>query len=420
MNKILAKLGPNMNKEWLKTNLQGPTILQLGFYWIILVTLALFIINYPANLPGWRFFGTLICLTCLLILNLVWVKPDPNALQNKRSVHEWTFLIVSAALILATAWLSGQSDVIYLMTMVCAQASFKRGVWPAGLIFGVAYLLVWLGYQIAVKSTINAIIAVESASATGVISVLLLMTLLNRYMRQTRRAEALLTELQAANAALEAVREKEKDLAIAEERVRLARDIHDGLGHHLTVLSIQLQAADKLMERNPQAAAEAIQVCRVETQAALEEVRRSVSVMRQPPVENQPLAESLSHLVQGFRQHAALPASFTCSGAPTDLSPSTRETIYRTAQEGLTNVQKHAVNVKQVSIRLDYEQKVARLCVVDDGQGTAAETDANPAGFGLKGLRERAEALGGTFRSGPRQTGGYEIELCLPSEGSKL
>jgi len=77
-------------------------------------------------------------------------------------------------------------------------------------------------------------------------------------------------------------------LAIAEERMRLARDIHDGLGHHLTVLSIQLQAAEKLVERNPQAAAEALRVSRSEAQAALEEVRHSVGVMRQPPAKASP------------------------------------------------------------------------------------------------------------------------------------
>ena len=76
--------------------------------------------------------------------------------------------------------------------------------------------------------------------------------------RQARRVEGLLKDLQAANAELKAAQQKEKELAIAEERMRMARDIHDGLGHHLTVLSIQLQAADKLVERNPVAAAEAI------------------------------------------------------------------------------------------------------------------------------------------------------------------
>jgi len=78
----------------------------------------------------------------------------------------------------------------------------------------------------------------------------------------------LLKDLQAANAALRAAHQKEKELAIAEERMRLARDIHDGLGHHLTVLSIQLQAAEKLVERNPQAAAEALRVSRSEASGA--------------------------------------------------------------------------------------------------------------------------------------------------------
>jgi signal transduction histidine kinase len=95
-----------------------------------------------------------------------------------------------------------------------------------------------------------------------------------RYAEQKAHAEALLRELQVANAELAAAREREKELAVAGERLRLARDIHDGLGHHLTALNVQLQAAAKLVGRDPDRAASAIAICREEAQAALDEVRR--------------------------------------------------------------------------------------------------------------------------------------------------
>ena len=226
--------------------------------------------------------------------------------------------------------------------------------------------------------------------------------LLDRYSRQTKRAEGLLRELQAANARLEAARQKEKELAIAEERVRLARDIHDGLGHHLTVLSIQLQAADKLVNRNPQAAAEAIQQSRAEAQAALDEVRHSVSMMRQSPAETQPLPEVLSNLVKDFDQRTGLRATFEQTGSPVELSSFTRQTLFRTVQESLTNAYKHGKGVKEICVTLEYLPGSVRLVVRDDGQVAEACPDRQP-GYGLVGLRERVDQLGGMIQSGPRQ-----------------
>jgi signal transduction histidine kinase len=381
--------------------------------------LLIFMINYPANLPGWRFFGTIIALLSLLILNIVWVNPSPGVSAKMRTAQDWGFLIISSMLILATVWFSGQINVAYLQSIVCIQADFKRGVWPAGVVFSAVMLVVWLGVQIALGATFTAIVAVGTFLAAGFVFGLILMTLLERYAYQTKRAESLLKELQAANLVLEAARQNEKDLAIAEERVRLARDIHDGLGHHLTVLSIQLQAAGKLVERNPQAAGEAIQVCRSEAQAALEEVRRSVSLMRQPLTESKPLAETLAALVQSFGMHTGLQASFNCSGDPLEISSFAGETFYRVVQEGLTNVQKHAKNAQKVSVRLEYLPESVQLSVEDDGQALVAEAPSRQAGFGLNGLRERVSQLGGAFQSGPGKTGGYEIKICIPSQGNE-
>ena len=223
----------------------------------------------------------------------------------------------------------------------------------------------------------------------------------------------MLKDLQAANAALKAAHQKEKELAIAEERMRLARDIHDGLGHHLTVLSIQLQAAEKLVERNPQAAAEAMRVSRGEAQAALEEVRRSVGVMRQSPAESQPLVEMIASLVHDFDEHTGLQSDFEHSGTPIELSDFAGQTLFRTVQESLTNIQKHARGVKHIQVKLEYSAEAIRLVVSDDGQQLA---DAPPvqSGYGLKGLRERVDQLGGEFCCGPDSSSGFQVDVSIP------
>lgn len=408
-----------MVKGWLKNYSQGPRLLQLGFYWMILVVLALFIFNYPADLTQARFFGTVTALGLLLIINIFWNHPPSEAHSRLGTAQDWLFLILSAGLILIAAWLSNQNEVIYLVTIVCAQASFRHGP-LAGLTFGVINLLLWLGYQLLSQANLTTIIATESALATGIISVVLLMTLLDRYMQQTRRAEALLKELQAANAKLAQAAEKEKELAIAEERVRLARDIHDGLGHHLTSLKIQLQVAGKLVERNPQAAAQAIQVCQAEAHRALEDVRNSVSLMRQPLSERQPLEVRLAALVGDFQRNTQIPASFDCYGEVLELSAFMDEPLYRTAQEGLTNVQKHARDASRVAVRLFYEPLAVRLSVEDDGNGSAQEGTSPGSGFGLMGLRERAEKLGGSVTGGPQPGGGYKLETSLSLERDPL
>jgi signal transduction histidine kinase len=185
------------------------------------------------------------------------------------------------------------------------------------------------------------------------------------------------------------------------------------LGHHLTVLSIQLQAAEKLVERNPQSALEAIQVSRNETQAALEEVRRSVGVMRQPPPESQPLVEMITNLVHDFKEHTGLQSDFEPTGTPIELSAFAGQTLYRTVQECLTNIQKHAIDVKHILVKLEYTPDAVRLVVRDDGKQTEI-SPSTQAGYGLRGLRERLDQLGGKLNCGQASSGGFQVDASIP------
>jgi signal transduction histidine kinase len=407
-------------KAWFKTNTQGLMLLQLCVYGAVIIVLVIFLVNHSPTLAEWRFYGTVVALASLLVLNITWANPRPPASATLHIAQQWAFLVSSSILILAIVWMSGQFDAAYLLSILCIQAGFKRGVWPAGLVFGAANLAAWFVLQLAMGMPLATIVMVESYLASGIIFALLATTLLERYSNQTMRAERLLKELQSANLELKAAHQKETDLAIAQERLRLARDIHDGLGHHLTVLSIQLQAASKLVDRDPQAATEVIGICRSETQAALEEVRHSVSIMRQSPEVDRSLPDALASLAQSFGRLTGLDVRFELVGRALDLAPIARQTFYRAVQEGLTNAQKHAKNAQHIDIRLAYEAQSVRLSVQDDGQGPGAGALPEPAGFGLEGLRERVEQLGGVFRSGPGETRGFELEICIPLRGDNL
>jgi signal transduction histidine kinase len=405
-------------KNWLKSYTQGRRILQGCSYLLILMVALTFLTGRTENLAAWRFYGTLLGLGVLFLLNLAWAIPNPNLPPGRKTVQTWAFLAFAALLLLATFRLSGHFDLAFLVAVLAMQACARLGVWPGGLAFAAGLLAAWTG-EIALMGYPAATIAiVERSVIPGVLFGVLLMTLLERYAQQTKRAEALLAELQAANAALEAARRQETELAVANERVRLARDIHDGLGHHLTVLSIQLQAAEKLAVRNPQAAAEAIQTCRSEAQAALSEVRHSVAVLRQGPTEHRPLVETLGSLVESFGRRTGIRTTFECAGEPGALPEAARETLFRAAQEGLTNAQKHAQGVTQATVRLTCTPGAVRLAVLDDGRGPCPAEHPGTAGFGLTGLRERAAQLGGSLQSGPRpaEQGGFALEICIPME----
>ena len=206
----------------------------------------------------------------------------------------------------------------------------------------------------------------------GIIFILVFVLLESRSEQATQQAERLLKDLQAANSALKAAHQKEKGMAIAEERMRLARDIHDGLGHHLTVLSIQLQAAEKLAERNPQAAVDAIRISRDETQAALDEVRRSVGVMRHSAAESQPLVEMITSLVHDFDEHTGMHSDFQNSGNSHRAFRLCRADSVPDGAGKPDEYSKHARGVKHIQVKLEYSAEAVRLVINDDGQPSEA------------------------------------------------
>jgi signal transduction histidine kinase len=400
---------------WFKKNTEGNKIMQWISYFMIFSVLIIFILEYPINDKlDWRFFGTVLALGLLLVINILFFQSHEQRFFNRLGrFYHLAFNIITNLLVLGAFALTGRSEVIFLLFLQAAQFAGIFGVWPNGVIYCAISLGITLGILRVYGMSIGELIQVASQLMAGMIFILIFTLLEKRSSQETQRAEGLLKDLQAANAALKAAHQKEKELAIAEERMRLARDIHDGLGHHLTVLSIQLQAAEKLVERNPQAVAEAIRVSREEAQAALEEVRRSVGVMRQSPAQSQPLVEMIASLVHDFNEHTGLQSDFEHTGHPIELSDFAEQTLFRTVQESLTNIQKHANGVKHIRVKLEYSAEEVHLAVIDDGQPSEAASSAQ-SGYGLQGLRERVDQLGGELRCGPNSSNGFQVDVSFP------
>lgn len=234
-------------------------------------------------------------------------------------------------------------------------------------------------------------------------------TLLAMRERASRtRAEDLARELEAANGELRASAERNAQLAAAQERNRIARDIHDGLGHYLTTIAVQLQAARALLPTQPEKALEVVEKAEQGSQQALNEVRRSVGTLRAAASET-----DLARRIEALVADAGLDVAFVCEGAVRPLPPAVDDALFRTVQEALTNVRKHS-GTKHAGVRLVYSSdKRVVLEVTDSGRGSGAPGAGR--GFGLRGLRERVVAVGGTLAAENRPDGGFRVGAEVPA-----
>jgi signal transduction histidine kinase len=295
----------------------------------------------------------------------------------------------------------------FLLLPLPAQAVLTLPPWAAGLVAAatVATLTVLVAGLTDWAMALNAGISFSA----GVLFVIIFSYLTLREERTRKEVELLLAERQQANDKLRQYALQAEELATAKERNRLAREIHDSLGHYLTVINVQAQAALALLDSNPAQAKEAMQKTQTLSQQGLADARQSVAALRASPVDNRTLPEVLAELVEENRA-AGIVTQLTLLGDGRTLSPQAKLTLYRTAQEGLTNVRKHA-RASRVDLTLDYRQPdQTRLVIEDNGVG-AEETGG---GFGLLGIRERVQLLQGKveFVTGRRQ--GFRLEVTLP------
>ena len=229
-----------------------------------------------------------------------------------------------------------------------------------------------------------------------------------RLLRRTREAHEVTKGLVRE---LEASRSAEAEAAAEAERSRLGREMHDVLAHSLSALALQLEstrllAADRGTDPD---VSRAIERAHGLAASGLEEARRAIGALRG---EELPGPQRLPALVEA----SGLPIRFDVCGAPRELAPDARLALYRTAQEALTNVRRHAVP-DSVELRLDYRDDATVLVVADHGRAGAPPPPAvngDGGGYGLAGMRERAELLGGHLSARPTPDG-FRVELWLPA-----
>ncbi len=286
----------------------------------------------------------------------------------------------------------------FLLLAVAAQS--MRVLPPFGALL-IGLLLPLLHVRMAWPNALR-----ESAT---LLAALAFLYVLSRAITDAERARAALA---TANRQLRNVAAQREELAAARERNRIAREIHDSLGHYLTVVHVQIQAAQAVRESDPARSRDALEKARALTQDGLREVRNSVATLRASPLDNRHVAEALQRVAEEHRT-SGLDCLSSVLGSSRPLSPAAALTLYRAGQEALTNVRKHA-RATRAELTLDFRTPGrVTLRVADDGVG--APPEAGPTGgFGLLGLRERAALLGGRVHVARGIGSGFALEVEVP------
>ena len=204
--------------------------------------------------------------------------------------------------------------------------------------------------------------------------------------------------------------------AVAAERSRIAREMHDIIGHNLAVINALADGGAYAAQSSPDRAREALEAIGSTSRQALSELRRVLSVLRaedsdEAELTPQPSMEDLGPLIERVRE-AGLPLTFKVTGAPWELSPNQQLAVYRTVQESLTNVLKHATGARRAQISLHYRDDGIEVAVANTGSAV----EGGGTMRGLLGLSERATAFGGRMEAGPQPLGGWRVALWMPAD----
>jgi signal transduction histidine kinase len=221
------------------------------------------------------------------------------------------------------------------------------------------------------------------------------------------------TEAKERAERLEQEREEQARAAVAEERARIARELHDIVGHSVSVMTVQAAGVRSLLRPEQEREREALEIIEQTGREALAEMRRLVGVLRRPEegpaLAPQPSLEHVEKLVSQARE-AGLPVKLRVEGDPVQLPAGVDLTAYRLVQEGLTNAIKHA-RAENAEVVVRYGGGRVELTVSDDGRG---DGDGVKGGNGLVGMRERVSVYGGELDAGPRPEGGFRLHATLP------
>jgi signal transduction histidine kinase len=368
----------------------------------------------PSSLPVWRDRALVAALVSVSVLEGL-LRPD----------LPWRGLAVAVAVSLAPLMLWRRSRPLLAVAIAfgtCAVASLVIG---ADLALNSLAFLVILPYSLARWGA-----AREVAAGFAIVLAKIAMSVVLGYLAVGEAAlgAVLVFAAVALGAAVRyraTVRMRELAQVKLLERERLARDLHDTVAHHVSAIAIRAQAGLAVAAVDPGAATDALRVIEAEASRALTEMRTMVRTLRRDEPDRvlaelapTPGVQDLDRLAGRGRDGGPVVA-VELRGDVTDLPPAVGSAIFRLAQESVTNARRHARHATRIAVSVAADETSVRLTVTDDGDTSAARPHAS-SGFGLIGMAERADLLGGTCEAGPAAGRGWTVRAVLPIAAQKV
>lgn len=368
----------------------------------------------------------LVLLSSLTSMVLFTVATIPAAIRDALSSHQplsWLVTVMVYMVLLACRRFPLGTVAVAAIGSVVLMADGM--VYPLTLL-ALFCALYWValgssqGRALAVGVTVKAMLLAGSLithpGIAGVVIVLwIALAVATGSAARSHRAYVAEAEERARRA--EQAREDEADRRVAEERLRIARELHDAVGHHVALINVQAGALACLIDDEDRTQArESVTHIQQASEEALEELRLTVGLLREPgaaePAEPVPGLDRLGELICSFAG-AGLRVTHEVTGQPRPLPEAVELTAYRVIQESLTNTRKHA-GCDTAIVRLGYAPGALSLAVEDEGKPVAWSKRRTHGGHGIVGMRERVAAVGGLLAAGPRPEGGYRVSAELP------
>jgi signal transduction histidine kinase len=386
------------------------SVLMVALVLIILLTWLPAHLGENLIVPG----EAIILLGSIVANGLIYKLRPPRARETILGI-----LVFQSVIIELCSWLFPSSGIFFQYFVLPFQVyrffSEKAGVRVA--------VLAWFAYvfhSILFYKDFQSLLLTLIAGTLGMVLLVTRYRLTLRERIERERREQLLQELEVSHRQLKAYAAQIEEMATIEERNRLAREIHDSLGHYLTAINIQLEKALLQHDDKPDEAMQTISDTKRLASEALQDVRRSVATLREQGIPTFSLVDQLRKLTDEVRNNNGFALKLVIEGDEQNFSNQVLQTLYRVAQEGLTNIQKYA-NAQHVLVRLELAKTEARLLIQDDGAGFDPAKLQNAGkkqlgGYGLQGIRERLELVGGNFELDSAPGVGTALQVTAPKD----
>jgi NarL family two-component system sensor histidine kinase YdfH len=361
------------------------------FLWFMSLVVGLLYVLTLLQRPAVRQWGILIPFTVLLLIHMLLHWQLENII--KRANWIFWYIIIQGALALIISWLGNEIGMTFALFMaLLGEAVGLLRLTPPGLLAGVYYLILMV-VDLVQNPTRDSLGPLLVGTIPMVIFVVIYVTLYMRQNEAREQAQVLAAELEKANRQLSEYAEQVEDLTIANERQRLARELHDTLSQGLAGLILQLEAADAhLSNKNHDKAQNIIANAMAQARVTLAEARHAIDDLRQSSPDD--LDSALRLEISRFTDATGISILFQADPTP-PLADPVKETLIRVVKEALTNIANHA-NAQNVEVNLSMTETDLQLTIRDDGQGFDAS--AIPAGhYGLLGIKERVRLMKGGF-----------------------